>query len=110
MHFLPVRATASPLPPPCFYPLPVQVLEASPHRIKANHVISGLTNTLGGVRSPPILTPAAVPRSPFVPRTAQLPCNHVENSTKSWMAWALRPYELWLTSSHMGLVMLEVIH
>ena len=28
-------------------------------------------------------TPAAIPRSPFVPRTAQLPYSHVGNSTRA---------------------------
>ena len=42
-----------------------------------------LTHTLGGVRSQPIPTPAVIPRSPFVQRTAQLPYMHVENSTRS---------------------------
>ena len=28
-------------------------------------------------------THAVIPRSPFVPRTAQLPYNHVENSTRA---------------------------
>ena len=54
---------------------------ASPHRVQANHLVAGLTHTLGGVRSRPMPTPAAVPRSPFVPRTAQPPYSHVENST-----------------------------
>ena len=28
-------------------------------------------------------TPAVIPRSPFVPRTAQRPYSHVENSTRA---------------------------
>ena len=28
-------------------------------------------------------TPAVIPRSPFVPRTAQPACSHVENSTRA---------------------------
>ena len=28
-------------------------------------------------------TPAVIPRSPFVPRTAHAPHNHVENSTQA---------------------------
>ena len=28
-------------------------------------------------------TPAVIPRSPFIPRTAQRPCSHVENSTRA---------------------------
>ena len=50
---------------------------ASPHRVQANHLVAGLTHTIGGVRRRPMPTPAAVPRSPFVPRTAQLPYSHV---------------------------------
>ena len=48
-------------------------IRASPHRVQANHLVVGLTHTLGGVRSRPILTPAAAPRSSFVPRTVQPP-------------------------------------
>ena len=55
----------------------------SPHRVQANHLVAGLTNTLGGLRSRPMLTPAAIPRSPFVPRTAQPPYSHVTNSTRA---------------------------
>ena len=54
----------------------------SPHRVQANHLVAGLTNTLGSPRSRPMPTPAAIPRSPFVPRTAQLPYRHVANSTR----------------------------
>ena len=53
----------------------------SPHRVQANHLAAGLTNTLGSLRSRPMPTPAAIPRSPFVPRTAQPPYSHVTNST-----------------------------
>ena len=45
----------------------------SPHRVQANHLVAGLTHTLGSLRSRPMPTPAAIPRSPFVPRTAQPP-------------------------------------
>ena len=55
----------------------------SPHRVQANHVAAGLTNTLGSLRSRPMPTPAAIPRSPFVPRTAQPPYSHVTNSTRA---------------------------
>ena len=54
----------------------------SPHRVQANHLAAGLTNTLGSLRSRPMPTPAAIPRSPFVPRT-QPPYSHVTNSTKA---------------------------
>ena len=55
----------------------------SPHRVQANHLAAGLTNTLGSLRSRPMPTPAAIPRSPFVPRTAQPPWSHVTNSTRA---------------------------
>ena len=55
----------------------------SPHRVQANHLVAGLTNTLGSLRSRPMPTPAAIPRSPFVPRTAQPPYSHVRNSTRA---------------------------
>ena len=55
----------------------------SPHRVQVSHLVAGLTNTLGSLRSRLILTPAAIPRSPFVPRTAQLPYSHVTNSTRA---------------------------
>ena len=55
----------------------------SPHRVQANHLVAGLTNTLGTLRSRLMPTPAAIPRSPFVPRTAQLPYSHVTNSTRA---------------------------
>ena len=55
----------------------------SPHRVQANHLVAGLTNTLGSLRSQPMPTPAVIPRSPFVPRTAQPPYSHMENSTRA---------------------------
>ena len=55
----------------------------SPHRVQANHLVAGLTNTLGSLRSRPMPTPAAIPRSPFVPRTSQPPYSHVTNSTRA---------------------------
>ena len=55
----------------------------SPHRVQANHLAAGLTNTLGSLRSRPMPTPAAIRRSPFVPRTAQPPYSHVTNSTRA---------------------------
>ena len=51
----------------------------SPHRVQANHLVAGLTNTQGSLRSRPMPTPAAIPRSPFVPRTAQPPYSHVRD-------------------------------
>ena len=55
----------------------------SPHRVQANHLAAGLTNTLGSLRSRPMPTPAAIPRSPFVPRTAQPPYTHMTNATRA---------------------------
>ena len=55
----------------------------SPHRVQANHLVAGLTNTLGSLKSRRMPTPAAIPRSPFVPRTAQPPYSHVTNSTRA---------------------------
>ena len=62
-------------------------VEVSPHRVQANHLVAGLTNTLGSLRSRPMPTPAAIPRSPFVPRTAQPPYSHVTNSTRAELDW-----------------------
>ena len=59
----------------------------SPHRVQANHLVAGLTNTLGSLRSRPMPTPAAIPGSPFVPRTAQPPYSHVANSTRAELDW-----------------------
>ena len=42
----------------------------SPHQVQANHLVAELTNTLGSLRIRPMPAPAAIPRSPFVPRTA----------------------------------------
>ena len=58
-------------------------LGASLHRLQANHLVAGLSHTLRGVRSRPMPTPAVVPRSSFVPRTAQTPYSHVANSTRA---------------------------
>ena len=57
------------------------------HRVQANHPVAGLTNTLGSLRSRPMPTPAAIPRSHFVPRTAQPPYCHVTNSTRAELDW-----------------------
>ena len=59
----------------------------SPHRVQANHLAAGLTNTLGSLRSRPMPFPAAIPRSAFVPRTAQPPYSHVTNSTRAELNW-----------------------
>ena len=67
----------------------------SPHRVQANHLVAGLTNTLGSLRSRPMPTPAAIPRSRFLPRTARPPYSHVTNSTRAELdglgRTALRP-------------------
>ena len=75
-----IRAKLEPLIPPQGSPV---TIGASPHRVQANHLVVGLTHTLGGVISRPMPTPAAVPRSAFVPTTAQPPYGHVENSTRA---------------------------
>ena len=75
-----IRAKLEPL-------IPLQgsstTLGASPHRLQANHLVAGLSHTLGGVRSRPMPTPAAVPRSPFVPGTAQSPYSQVTSSLRA---------------------------
>ena len=55
----------------------------SPHRVQANHLVAGLTSTLGSLRSRPMPTPAAISRSPLVPRTAEPPYSQVTNSTRA---------------------------
>ena len=75
-----IRDKLEPLMPPQASPTTVGM---SPHRVQANHLVAGLTNTLGSLRSRPMPTPAAIPRSPFVPRTAQPPYSHVGNSTRA---------------------------
>ena len=74
------RAKLEPLIPPQASPT---TMGASPHRLQANHLVAGRTNTPGGLRSPPMPTPAVIPRSPFVPRTAQPPYSHLANSTRA---------------------------
>ena len=75
-----IRDKLEPLIPPQASPTTVGM---SPHQVQANHLVAGLTNTLGSLRSRPVPTPAAIPRSPFVPRTAQPPYSHVGNSTRA---------------------------
>ena len=75
-----IWAKLAPLIPPQASPTIVGV---SPHEVQANYLVAGLTNTLGSLRNRPIPTPAVIPRSPFIPRTAQPPYSHVENSTKA---------------------------
>ena len=75
-----IRAKLEPLIPPQASPTMVGI---SPHRVQANHLVAGLTNTLGSLRSRPMPTPAATPRGPFVPRMVQPPYSHVGNSTRA---------------------------
>ena len=75
-----IRAKLEPLSPPQVSPTVVGV---SPHRVQANHLVAGLTNTLGSLGSRPMPTPAVIPRRPFIPRTAQAPYSHVENSARA---------------------------
>ena len=75
-----VRARLQPLIP---RQKSLTTMEASPHRLEAYHLVAGLTNTRGGLRSRPMPTPAVIPRSPFVPSTAQPPYSHVENSMQA---------------------------
>ena len=75
-----IRAKLEPLIPPQASPTTVGV---SPHRVQANHLVAGLMNTLGSLRSQPMPTPAMMLRSSFIPRTAQPPYSHVENSTRA---------------------------
>ena len=75
-----IRAKLEPLIPPQASPTTVGV---SPHPLQANHLVVGLTNTLGSLSSQPMPIPAVIRRSPFIPRTAQPPYSHVENSTRA---------------------------
>ena len=59
-----IWAKLEPLIPPQASPTIVGV---SPHRVQANHLVAGLTNTLGSLRSRLMPTPALIPRSPFIP-------------------------------------------
>ena len=78
-----IRARLEPLIPPQASPTIVGV---SPHRVQADHLVAGLTNTLESLRSRPMPTPAMIPRSPFIPRMAQPPYSHVETSTRAELA------------------------
>ena len=75
-----IRAKLEPLIPPQASPTIVGV---APHRVQAHRLVAGLTNTLRSLRSPPMPTPAVIPRSPFIPRMAEPPYSHVENSTRA---------------------------
>ena len=71
------RPKLEPLIPPQVSPT---VLGVSAQRVQANHLVAGLTNTLGSLRSRPMPTPAVIRRSPLIPRTAGPPYSHVGNS------------------------------
>ena len=75
-----ILAKLEPLIPP---QVSATIVGVSPRRGGANHLVAGLTNTLGSLRSRPMPTPAVMPRSPFIPRTVEPPYSHVENSTKA---------------------------
>ena len=75
-----IREKLEPLIPPEGSPTTV---ENSPHRVQANHLVAGLTKNLGSLRSRPMPTPAAIPRSPFVARTAQPRYSNVANSKRA---------------------------
>ena len=75
-----IRVKLEPLIPPRASPTIVGV---AAHPVQANHLVAGLTNTLGSLRSRPMPTPAVIPRSPFVPRTAQPLYSHVRSSTRA---------------------------
>ena len=75
-----IREKLEPLIPPQVSPTTVGM---SPYRVQANYLVAGLTNTLGSLRSPPMPTPAAIPRSPFVLRAAQPPYCNVANCTRA---------------------------
>ena len=83
-----IRDKLEPLIPPQASPTAVGM---SPHQIQANHLVTGLTNTLGSLRSQPMPTPAVIPRSPFVPRTAQPPYSNVGNCTRAELDQKKRP-------------------
>ena len=75
-----IRKKVEPLFPPQGSPT---TLGASLHRLQAYHLVAGLSHTLRGVRSWLLPTPAEVPRSTFVPRTAQPPYSHVVKPTRA---------------------------
>ena len=75
-----IRDKLQPLIPPQASPTTVGM---SPNGVQANHLVTGLTNTLGTLMSRPMQTPAVIPRSPFVPSTAQPPYSNVGKSTRA---------------------------
>ena len=97
-----IRDKLEPLIPPQGSPT---TMEMSTHRVQANHLVAGLKHTLRSLRSRPMPTPAAIPRSPFVPRTAQPPYSNVGNSTRAELdrleltvLWAMVDVEPYISS------------
>ena len=76
-------------------------ISGSPNRVQANHVVAGLTHTLGGLRSQPTPASATVPRSHLPPTIAQPPYGNVENSIRAELD-RLGLTALWLMSSPMA--------
>ena len=79
-----IRAKLEPLIPLQASPTMVGI---SPHRVQANHLVAGLRNTLWSLMSRPMPTPAAIRRSPFIPRKAQPAYSHLGNSTRAKLDW-----------------------
>ena len=75
-----IWAKLQPLIPPQASPTTVGV---SVQRLQANHLVAGLTNTLGDLRSRPMPTPAVISRCPSRPRTVQPPYSRLENFTRA---------------------------
>ena len=57
-----IQAKLEPLIPPQASPTTVGM---SAHRVQANHLVAGLTNTLGSLRSRPMPTPCSDTKKPF---------------------------------------------
>ena len=80
-----IQAKLEPLIPPQVSPT---IVGAFPHRVQANHLVAGLTNTLGSLMSRPMPTQAVIPRSPFIPRTPSLPTATWGIAREpSWTGW-----------------------
>ena len=79
-----IKAKLDPLIPPQGSPM---TTTASPHRIQANYLVAGPTHTLRRVRSRPMPTPAAIPRSTFVPKTAPLTVMCRTQRARSLINW-----------------------
>ena len=86
-----IRAKLEPLIPPEASPT---IVGTSPHRVQANPLVAGLTNTLGSLRSRPMWTPAVMPRSSFIPRTAQPRYSQMEDSCNGIELQCMRTWSL----------------